>query len=407
MINSDLIHFLITSLFAFLIGLEIKSYSLCFKKQYPLIGSTRTYLFLGMIGFVSYKISIYFYIAFFLTFSILFALFYYERLKEHKSSIILFLIAALVYSFGPVTILYPIWMIGTLFVIIIFALNYKKIFKNIAENINQDEFETLAKFVLLSGVILPLLPLLPKKNIPFLDISYFKIWLVVVIVSSISYLSYIASKYIFKNKGYLLTGILGGLYSSTATTVVLAKKITSQNIKIINSAIIIATAMMYIRLLIIAFIFNENVGIKLLLPFLTLALISTIISLLQYKKEENISDITDNNPLELGTAFLFAFLFVLMIAITKIVILHFGDLGLKVLSFIVGFTDIDPFILSLLTGKYHISEIDIVNAIIIASGSNDILKGIYALIFSNNRAKFSSIVLFLLGVISIIYGIRS
>ncbi|EDM23853.1 MgtC/SapB family protein [Caminibacter mediatlanticus] len=404
MINSDLIHFLITSLFSFLIGLEIKSYTLSVKKEYPLIGSTRTYLFLGMIGFVSYKISIYFYIIFFFTFSILFALFYIQKLKEHKSSILLFLIASLVYTLGPISIIYPIWMIGIIFVIIVFALNYKKLLKNFAENINQEEFETLAKFVLLSLVILPLLP---KKNIPFLDISYFKIWLVVVVVSSISYLSYIASKYIFKNKGYLLTGILGGLYSSTATTVVLAKKIDTQNIKIINSAIIIATAMMYIRLLIITFIFNQKVGMKLLFPFLILAFISTIISLFQYKKENNYPSITDNNPLELGTAFLFAFLFILMIAITKIVILHFGNLGLKVLSFIVGFTDIDPFILSLLTGKYHINETYIVSAIIIASGSNNILKGIYALIFSKNKAKFSSIVLFLLGIISIIYAIRS
>ncbi|QCT94752.1 DUF4010 domain-containing protein [Caminibacter mediatlanticus TB-2] len=404
MINSDLIHFLITSLFSFLIGLEIKSYTLSVKKEYPLIGSTRTYLFLGMIGFVSYKISIYFYIMFFFTFSILFALFYIQKLKEHKSSILLFLIASLVYTLGPISIIYPIWMIGIIFVIIVFALNYKKLLKNFAENINQEEFETLAKFVLLSLVILPLLP---KKNIPFLDISYFKIWLVVVVVSSISYLSYIASKYIFKNKGYLLTGILGGLYSSTATTVVLAKKIDTQNIKIINSAIIIATAMMYIRLLIITFIFNQKVGMKLLLPFLILAFISIIISLFQYKKENNYPNITDNNPLELGTAFLFAFLFILMIAITKIVILHFGNLGLKVLSFIVGFTDIDPFILSLLTGKYHINETYIVSAIIIASGSNNILKGIYALIFSKNKAKFSSIVLFLLGIISIIYAIRS
>ena len=398
MIDKSLIDLLITSLFAFIIGLEIKTYYK--RKKLPLIGSTRTMLFLGIIGFLTYKISLYFYLAFFVVFGLLYLAYYIKELQNQKTTIILFLVATIVYTFGPINIYFPFWMDAIIFVIIIFTLNYKKYFTFYNE-LNEEEFETLAKFVLLSGVILPILP---KEKIPYLDISYFKIWLVVVVVSGISYGSYIASKYIFKNKGFLLTGILGGLYSSTATTVVLAKKSKNIPINIINASIIIATSMMYLRLLVISFIFNKEVTFKLLIPFLTLSAISAVIAFIFYKKENQTSNESNQNPLELSTAFVFALLFVIMIAITKFVVINFGNLGLQILSFIVGFTDIDPFILSLLTGKFHhITTHEIVSAIIIASGSNDILKALYAYIFGEKLPIKSALALLLLGIGSIIY----
>jgi len=192
---------------------------------------------------------------------------------------------------------------------------------------------------------------------------------------------------------------------------VLSKKALSINAKgdvlsIINSSIIIATSMMYLRLLAISYIFNSEVGKDLTLPLTVFALVALIISFLLYKKNSIAnSTIDDRNPLELGTAFVFAVLFVVMMIITKYVTLNFGNIGLKILSFIVGFTDIDPFVLSLLTGKFDISANYISSAIIIASGSNNILKALYALIFSKKIATTSAVWLFVLGVLTIIYGI--
>jgi len=263
--------------------------------------------------------------------------------------------------------------------------------------------------LLLSAVILPILPNTPIK---YIGISPFKIWLVVVIISAISYGSYLAQKFIFKNKGYLLTGILGGLYSSTATTVVLSKKALNINVSkeilnIINASIIIATSMMYLRLLAIAFIFNVEVAKDIAIPLIIFTLLGVIISFFMYKRENTSINtaIDDRNPLELGTAFIFAFLFVAMMAITHYVTAHFGNIGLKILSFIIGFTDIDPFVLSLLTGKFQIELNSISAAIIIAAGSNNILKAIYAAVFSKNIAKKAAFWLFILGVLTIAYGL--
>ncbi|MEO1924322.1 MAG: DUF4010 domain-containing protein [Nautiliaceae bacterium] len=407
LIPKDLISFLIVVVFSFLIGLELKAYRINKPKSH--VGSARTYTFIGIMGFVFYKISLNYYIIGFISLSILYAIHYYFKNEKERTSIISFLLMAIVYSFGGLIYIYnQIWMIALLFVLIVFILNYKSYIGNILNEINEKEFETLGKFVLLSAVILPILP---DKPINYINISPFKIWLVVVVISTISYGSYLAQKFIFKNKGYLITGIFGGLYSSTATTVVLAKKALSINAKgevlsIINSAIIIATAMMYLRLLAIAFIFNNEIAKKIIIPMILFASIATVISFFLYQKTTpKDAPIDDRNPLELGTAFVFAFLFVAMMVITHYVTSHYGNIGLKILSFIIGFTDIDPFVLSLLTGKFHISLDSIAAAIVIAAGSNNILKAFYAFFFSKKIAKTSAFWLFLLGILTIVYGI--
>ena len=251
-IPQDLIYLTIITAFSFLTGLELKTYRLSKNIQKTHIGSARTYTFIGIAGFVFYKISLYFYIAGFVSVTILYAIHYYFKNKKERTSIISFLLMAIVYSFGAlIQIYHQIWIIAFVFVLIVFILNYKSHMGSILNEISEKEVETLGKFLLLSAVILPVLPDTPIK---YINISPFKIWFVVVIISTISYGSYLAQKFIFKNKGYLLTGIFGGLYSSTAATVVLAKKALNLNAKgdilsIINSSIIIATSMMYLGFL--------------------------------------------------------------------------------------------------------------------------------------------------------------
>jgi len=408
-IPQDLIYLTIITAFSFLTGLELKTYRLSKNIQKTHIGSARTYTFIGIAGFVFYKISLYFYIAGFVSVTILYAIHYYFKNKKERTSIISFLLMAIVYSFGAlIQIYHQIWIIAFVFVLIVFILNYKSHMGSILNEISEKEVETLGKFLLLSAVILPVLPDTPIK---YINISPFKIWFVVVIISTISYGSYLAQKFIFKNKGYLLTGIFGGLYSSTAATVVLAKKALNLNAKgdilsIINSSIIIATSMMYLRLLVIALIFNYQIAKAISLPMILFAICGIIISSVLYKKQNTgEAPIDDRNPLELGTAFIFAFLFVLMMVITHYVTAHFGNIGLKILSFIIGFTDIDPFVLSLLTGKFQITLNAVSAAIVIAAGSNNILKALYAFIFSKKTAKTSAIWLLILGMATISYGL--
>lgn len=409
-INSLLTYFILTVVFSFLIGLELKAYKMKFHEDDSkmFLGTTRTYTFLGIMGFIFYKIepnNFSVYIAGFLAITLLYSMLYF-KLLEYRSSIVLYLVAVIVYSFGPLTDLFPLWFSSLIFVVTIFVLNAKKKFADFRLKVNIYEMETLGKMVLLSAVVLPLLP--DDTTIPHLGISLYKIWLTVVVISAISYAGYIVQKYLFPSKGILLTGIVGGIYSSTATTVVLSKKAKSlEKSHLVTASIIVATSMMYLRLIVISYIFNAQVVKLILTPFLALALISAIIAFVYYKKaSRKVSsvEIEDKNPLELGTAFIFAFLFVITMLITNFVVDNYGSTGLKFLSMIIGFTDIDPFVLSLLTGKYSIDESSIAGAMLIAAGSNNLLKAIYTIWFGKEKTISSFIWLIVLAILTILVG---
>jgi len=409
-LSPDLIHLIITTAFSFLIGMELKTYRLQFHGENDrfYFGTARTYTFAGILGFITYGIGLNVYLSVLASFTVLFALLYYQWLKEGGQSILAFVVLLLVYTFGPVTQLYPLWMPALLFVLIVFVLNARESLQRFSEGASMREFETLGKMVLLSAVILPLLP--NTKVLSYLPISPFKLWLAVVVISGISYGGYLVQKYLFPQKGYFLTGIFGGTYSSTATTVVLAHKARSVGgDRVIDAAIIAATSMMYLRLFVVAVVFNTTVAKALLLPFAVMAAAGLLIALFYMKqgvKYHGASDYVDKNPLELGTAFLFAGLFVVMMLLTQYVTQHYGNSGLHLLSFAVGFTDIDPFILSLLTGKYSVQTAELITAIMIAAGSNNLLKAAYALWFGGWKGGIhSAIWIALLGLATIIWAL--
>ena len=153
---------------------------------------------------------------------------------------------------------------------------------------------------------------------------------------------------------------------------------------------LLATMMMYVRLWLLIFVLGYySTAARLAGPFLSLALGSAVAAFILYRQRAAMPKATApalKHPLELSTAALFAVLFAAFAALTQFVISHYGGTGLHVLSFVTGLTDIDPFILSLLAGKYTLATTQIAAAILIASGSNNLFKCGYALALGRNRA---------------------
>ncbi len=412
-LEPDLLHFVLTVAFSFLVGLEVKTYRIQFHADsvHYFFGSARTFTFVGILGFLFYRIDperLVPYTAVLLALTLLFGIFYRKKVEQGRPSILLYAVLLCVYALGPMTQIYPLWMPALLFVLIVFILNARSTIHRFSHGINTYEFETLGKMVLLSAVILPLLP---KENvIPYIPIAPFKIWLAVVVISAISYGGYIAQRYLFPSRGYFLMGVLGGIYSSTATTVVLARKAKETGASaMIDSAVVAATGMMYLRLVVVALFFSRQTATSLLLPFIILALAGFALSALFYgvgKRGSPAPPSSDPNPLELGTAFMFATLFVFMIVATDYITRHYGGGGLKLFAFVAGFTDIDPFVLSLLTGHFGVAGDTIVASIVIAAGSNNLLKALYALWFGGVKRMYrSAAAIALLGVVTIAWGV--
>jgi len=375
-----LFKFLMVLVFGFLTGLELREY--LYSKTTPItLGTTRTLTFIALLGFILNLISSTLFIVGFVILSIFLSIFYIYKINKNKRGILQILVSLITYSFGALVNI-SIFLIPLIYVAIVFVISSKPKITKLMEKIDNDELITFSKFLILSVIILPILP--KTDVIPYVSISPFKIWIAVVVVSAISYISYILQKYFLASAGIVVTGVLGGVYSSTATTVVLAKKQVSN---LIEGSIVLATGVMYLRLLAIIAIFNLTLAKSLALPFVSLFVISSIIFFVLKENHKDTNTTFTSNPLEMEVAFIFAGLFIIMALITQYVTTHFGNLGLQVLSTIVGFTDIDPFILSLVQGKYEVSNNDLIQAILIAVASNNILKAIYSGIFSKWKMK--------------------
>ena len=410
--------FLLTAIFGFLTGLEYRTYLLQRDRGQPdnstrKFGSSRTFTLIAILGFVLYILDRQFhlYLAGMVTLTVFLALFYYFKLAAGQTGLLQPLVSLIVYAYGPVALLMPIWFLVLLFVSVVFTLSARSLTHRLSEALEPGEITTLAKFLLVSGVILPLLP--NTTISPWIPASPFKIWMAVVVISAISYAGYILKKYLLKEQGYFVTGLLGGLYSSTATTVVLARK--SHDLRQpdtgIEAGILAASGMMYLRLLALVAIMNIALLPDAVLPLLLFGILTIGGALLLVRKTESTpsrsSEMGRSNPLELGIALLFAILFVVMMLITQQVITRFGDTSLNILSFAVGFTDIDPFVLSILNGHYEVATPhQLVSAIIIASGSNDLLKALYAATLGGTRNSGRvALMLVILGLLTIAWGI--
>ena len=314
---------------------------------------------------------------------------------DDRSALLPTLIALLAYALGPLVLTQPEWLVAAVLIVAILMLAEMPVIRRFSDAVPMSEGVTLAKFLILAGLVLPLLPDTPIPGL--VDISYARVWMAVAVISGISYLGYLAHTYFFPNAGTLLTGALGGVYSSTAATVVLARQARTESDIAAQApaAVVLATAMMYVRLwLVIIALGHWPAALHLALPFGLLLAGSLAVTYWLWRRASNtkvptaITKLVPHNPLDLPVALLFAVLFVVFAAITLFVTRHFGVPGLHVLSFMVGFTDIDPFVLSLLAGHFQVGEMAIINAILIASGSNNLLKAAYAVTLSRQRAMW-------------------
>lgn len=288
------------------------------------------------------------------------------------------------------------WIATTITVISMLLLELKEALEGLTKRVSPHEILTFTKFLLLTAVILPILP-----NQPFgrFQINPFRTWLVVVAVSAVSYGSYLLLQ-ATKESGILLSAALGGIYSSTVTTVALAKRASREtHPHLFAGATLLASAFMYVRLTILIGIFNTTLVRLLAGPFLVLAAVAAILGWLWSRRPDGPPESLHRqfqhvNPLELRSAFLFAAIFLVIVVVTKLILAFMGNRGAYVLGGIIGFTDVDPFIMSMTQSAGSvINPVVSAGAIVLATSSNNLAKGIYAFFFSDRKTGLQSLLL--------------
>jgi uncharacterized membrane protein (DUF4010 family) len=384
---------------SFLIGLEREGK---INPERYAFGGVRTFPLIGLIGYVMALLSGSQLIPVALGFAVVGALLvvsYTHKLStENSSGGVTTEVSALgTYLLGALVYHDQLWLATTITVISMFLLVLKTTLEGLTQRVPPDEIFTFTKFLLLAAVILPVLP---RAEFTQFQINPFKTWLVVVAVSSVSYGSYLLLKVTHRRNGVLLSALLGGAYSSTVTTITLARRSTSeQQPHLFSGGTLIASGMMYLRLTLLVALFNRALLRVLGIPFVLLAGSAALAGWLWSRVPDSAEHKSDKkleprNPLELRAALLFAVLFVTMVIVTHLAVVYLGQKGVYALGGIMGLADVDPFILGIAASVGREVPVAIGAAgIIVAGASNNIAKGFYAYGFSNRRTGVQSLIL--------------
>lgn len=399
----DFVNFVLVTLFALLIGLSQRRIALKREGETTIFGTDRTFTFIGILGYLLYILSPDNYTLFICGGAIIGLLlsinYYVKQMRHDVYGVTSIVIALITYCLAPVVYTQPSWLSVTVVVTVLLLAEMKHTFTELVQRMKNDEMVTLAKFLAIAGIVLPMLP--DKPFIDGVSLTPYSIWLATVVVSGISYLSYILRRYVFKSAGIMVSGLLGGVYSSTATIIVLArgcKRAAENEKREYVAAMLMSVAMMFMRFIFLALIFSRPLFEKLSLPLFVMFVMTAGVSLtLHFRWRHQSRGVTieeddTRNPLEFKVALIFAFLFVLFTFLTHYTWLYLGDSGLNVLSFVSGLSDITPFVLNLFESA-SIDASGIVRCSLQAMTANMAVNMLYAYFFSG-KSRTSAPVIF-------------
>ena len=266
--------------------------------------------------------------------------------------------------------------------LVVVLLHLKEPMHTFVRRMGPKDMAGLMQFVVVSLIILPLLP--NRAFGPFKVLNPFDIWRMVVLIVGLSFTGYIIFKFVGRTASALLGGILGGLISSTATTVSYARRAkTASSAQMLAVAVIlIASAVSYVRVLIEVSLFAPSKLGVLLPPLLSAVVLVSAIAAVAFLflRGEGGEMPEPGNPAELKSAIIFGLLYALITLVVAAVKQYFGSAALYGVAIVSGLTDMDAITLSL-ARMVENNQLEPDNAwrlILAASLSNFVFKGAVA-----------------------------
>lgn len=268
------------------------------------------------------------------------------------------------------------------------VLAYKQPMHALVARLDPDDIHAGLKLLIASFIVLPFLPNAPID--PWEALNLYKLWLLVIFISGLSLAGYIAVRWLGNTHGTLLTGLAGGLASSTAVTLTFARRSVEEGKAraddILAAGILLAWTIMFVRVIAEIAVVNPGLLPRLALPYGVMALTTLCIVAYFYRKTaahrrkspEPSSDVDIKNPFSLSSAIKFGLFFALVLLLVKITRHYLPATGLYAVAALVGLTDVDALTLSM--AEYATQggdEATAANAIVIASLSNTIVKCAY------------------------------
>ncbi len=374
--------YLVSLIIGGLIGVERE-----YKKQkegVPSFGGVRTFMLISLLGTLCTHLSkqyvFFLYLGFFVTAVLLMGAQLVEkspRLTSSFSALITFLLGAMC-SQGKLQVT------AAVAVFILFILSFKEQMHEFARHLTMEDFYAFLKFAVVTVIIYPLLP---DKN--FYGVNPKEVWTMVAVISTIDFIGYALTK-LAGEKGILITGLIGGLVSSTAVTVTFSP-LAKTNPLLINeyaAGIVSASAIMFLRMTFLAGVVNLHFATHLLIPSL-LAFVGGIFWVYKISalKTTEKTDVKVKNPYELSTAIKFGVFYAFILFLSRNALKYFGDFGLYVVAAISGLSDVDAITLSTtkLFSSNDITLLSGITAVLIAATVNTIFKWFLTLSMGNKE----------------------
>lgn len=278
---------------------------------------------------------------------------------------------------GAMCLVSEVWIPAAITILGVLLLTEKAEIERNAERLDRSEFLAVIKFLVVTCIVLPMLP---NRGFTAWDINPSSTWKIVVMVSSVGFVGYFLTRKLGGRMGLWVSGIVGGVVSSTAVAVATGR-IAGRSPEKAGAALqsaILASSVMYLRILVLVWVVSPLFGRELSWRLPLLSVIGLILALSvpnrsRQQEEEHMENL--QNPFEILPALIFAGFFTLFSVATSVVRTFMGGSGLVLLALVVGVVDIDPFILSV-AREARIERI-LITAILMAMMSNTIAKGVY------------------------------
>ena len=374
------LRFLIALALGFLIGLERESTKQ--EHRFLFLGGVRTFPIVSLFGFGSawlYQLGASFILPTgLLTLGALTVVAYVAKVKAGRYGATSEISLIVTFVLGALTLLVDVWVSMAIGVVMTLLLSEKAELETYVERLDRVGFLATLKFLLVTVIILPVLP---DHEYTQFRLNPSHIWRIVILVSTVGYVGYLLSKRFGKKAGMWMSGLLGGIVSSTAVSISagrIAQKDPDRSTSALQ-ATLLAGSMMYLRILILIAILAPGLVSLVWWKLCALAIVGAVLAAfvgpLEHRTASN-GQPELQNPFEIRPAMLFAILFVALSVFTTLVKQKLGEAGTFGLALLVGVADVDPFILSLLR-ETDVAPAVISAAIILATMSNTIAKGFY------------------------------
>ncbi|MFW5929906.1 MAG: MgtC/SapB family protein [Halobacteriota archaeon] len=269
------------------------------------------------------------------------------------------------------------------------VLSFKDPAHGFVRGIETEELRDTMKFLIVALVVLPLLP--DEEVVVYGDLGLNPrfVWLMVVFVSGISLGAYVLTKYLGARKGIALSGLLGGMASSTATTIAMAAR--SRDESTLTSAYVFAVAVasmaMFPRVFIETAVVNPALATPVALPLGVMLAVGIALSAFVYfdGRPEKFTEVELDNPFRLRPALVFGGVFAVVLLVTSEAASAFGEGGVYATALFSGLADADAITISLarLASEGTVSDSTAVTGIVLGSAANTMTKAGIALVIGS------------------------